>query len=148
MLHGIFPGHDRAFLAEMALRGRMVQLEEPLQMIREHAERFTQARHRPEDRLAWHDASRAGEISLPAWRLYAEYFRMVGRHLDDPAERLRCRLQLARWPFHNWNWGRLGVDLLATVAPGALHRAEALKQRFLEPAPKDVREEESATEGE
>jgi glycosyltransferase involved in cell wall biosynthesis len=135
-LHGSYNGHDRAFLAELALRGRLIQVREPLQLVREHPGRYSQAVHRPAERLAWHDASRAGRLSFPAWRLYAEYARMVGREVREPVERLRCYGLLLRWPLRHWNWARLIVDVVAALAPGALAGAEGWKQRFFEPAPR------------
>jgi glycosyltransferase involved in cell wall biosynthesis len=136
LLHGSYNGHDRAFLAEMALRGRLIQVREPLQLVREHPSRYTQSAHRPAERLAWHDASLAGRRSFPAWRLYTEYARMVGREVRDPRERLRCYGHLVRWLPRHWNWARLVVDLIAAFAPGFLWRAERFKQRVFAPAPR------------
>jgi len=41
LLHGPFHGADRALLAQLALRGRMVQLEQALVEMREHPDRYT-----------------------------------------------------------------------------------------------------------
>ena len=41
LLHASFHGADRVFLAQMALRGRLLQLPEPLVQMREHRERYT-----------------------------------------------------------------------------------------------------------
>ena len=41
LLHATFHGADRAFLAQMALRGRLLQLPEHLVQMREHRNRYT-----------------------------------------------------------------------------------------------------------
>jgi hypothetical protein len=104
-------------------------------MTREHPGRYRRAAVRPEQRLAFHDASRARQISFPTWRLYAEYCSMVRRHVDSRRERVRCYVDLIRWWPINWNWARMIVDLIAAVAPGVLIRAERLKQRMFSPEP-------------
>ena len=43
LLHDTFHGADRALLAQLALRGRMIQLPAPLLAIREHPNRYTRA---------------------------------------------------------------------------------------------------------
>ena len=50
LLHGSFHGADRAFLAQMALRGRLLQLPEHLVQMREHKHRYT--RNKPTPRRA------------------------------------------------------------------------------------------------
>jgi glycosyltransferase involved in cell wall biosynthesis len=44
LLHGTFHGADRALLAQLALRGRMIQLEPSLVEMREHPNRYTRRR--------------------------------------------------------------------------------------------------------
>jgi glycosyltransferase involved in cell wall biosynthesis len=136
LLHGDFNGHDRAFLAEMALRGRFIQIPEPLLKVREHPARYTQAVTNQKDRLAWHDASRSGKINFPTWRLYSEYFRMVPRNVKSKSERVRCYGHLMRWVTCNWNLARLMVDIIELFMPGVLIRAEKFKQKVFSPAPR------------
>lgn len=133
-LHGNFHNGDRAVLAELALCGRMLQLSEPLILMRDHPGRYTRSVNRPRDRIAWHDTGRR-RVQLPTWRLYREYLGMVRRHVAPGRERWRCYHTLARWWGHNWNWARLATDLVALAVPQALHAAEALKQRLFAPAP-------------
>lgn len=135
MLLESFHGADRALLAEMALRGRFQQVEEPLLIVRDHKERYTRARHKPRDRATWHDTRLAGKISLPTWRLYAEYWKMVGRNLASRSDSTRCRLVLCRWWIHNFNYARMMVDLIAVVLPSAVGWAEKIKQTIFRPAP-------------
>ncbi|HEV2442432.1 MAG TPA: glycosyltransferase family 2 protein [Steroidobacteraceae bacterium] len=135
LLHGSFHGADRALLAQLALRGRMIQLPAPLLAIREHPNRYTRVQQRSADRAAWHDSAHGGQASFPAWRLYREYLRMVRREELTPTERSRCYLVLARWWACNWNAARAAVDLLAVAAPSAPAQAERLKNRIFGAAP-------------
>ena len=135
LLHGSFHGADRALLAQLALRGRMIQLPAPLLAIREHPNRYTRAQRRSGDRAAWHDGTGGGQPTFPTWRLYREYLKMVRRASLSPAERSRCYGVLARWWCYNWNVARAGVDLLAVAVPSAPAQAERLKTRLFGAAP-------------
>jgi glycosyltransferase involved in cell wall biosynthesis len=135
LLHGSFHGADRALLAQLALRGRLIRLPAPLLVIREHPNRYTRAQRRSGDRAAWHDSATAGHATFPTWRLYGEYLKMVRREALTPTERSRCYAVLARWWGHNWNAARAVVDLLAVAAPSAPARAERLKNRLFGLAP-------------
>ena len=135
LLHGTFHGADRALLAQLALRGRMVQLPAPLLAIREHPNRYTRAQRRSTARAVWHDSALGGQVSFPAWRLYGEYLNMVRREALTPEERFRCYGVLARWWACNWNTARAVVDVLAVAVPSAPGLAERLKIRLFGAAP-------------
>lgn len=135
LLHASFHGADRAFLAQMALRGAFLQLSEPLNEMREHDNRYTRRQGRATERQAWHDASLRGRITFPAWRLYAEYVKAVGGATLSAAERARCYGVLTRWWLTNWNAARATVDVLAVLAPSAPAVAERIKTRFFGAAP-------------
>jgi glycosyltransferase involved in cell wall biosynthesis len=129
-----FHGVDRAFLAQMALRGPLIQLPEPLVQMREHPGRYTRRCRTASARLAWHDTSCAGRLHFPTWRLFAEYLHMVRSESLPRRQRAECYRVLAEWWFRNWNAVRLGVDLIAVLVPGAVGFAEALKVRAFGPA--------------
>ena len=135
LLHGSFHGADRALLAQLAIRGRLIQLPAPLVEMREHPNRYTRSNVRSGDRAAWHDASKRGKISLPTWRLYAEYLKMAHNERMLANERAGCYSALAKWWFVNWNIARAGVDVLAVVAPGLPIAAERVKIRLFGAAP-------------
>jgi len=135
LLHGSFHGADRALLAQLAIRGRLIHLPAPLVEMREHPNRYTRSKARSSDRAAWHDASKRDKISFPTWRLYAEYLKMVRRERMLPNERAGCYAALACWWVRNWNMARAGVDVLAVVAPGIPGVAEQLKARLFGAAP-------------
>lgn len=135
LLHARFHGADRALLAQLALRGRLAQVPEPLAEMREHPGRYTRRLRDAGSRRAWHDPDTPGRIAFPAWRLYGEYVRMMRREPMPAAERLRCAAVLARWWGCNWNAVRALVDLVAVVAPAAPGHAERLKARIFGAAP-------------
>jgi glycosyltransferase involved in cell wall biosynthesis len=135
LLHGSFHGADRALLAQLAIRGRLMQLPAPLVEMREHPNRYTRSNVRSADRAAWHDASKRGKISFPTWRVYAEYLKMVRKERMLANERAGCYSALMRWWFVNWNLARAGVDVLAVVAPSLPMAAERVKIRFFGAAP-------------
>ncbi len=128
LLHGSYHGGDRALLAQLALRGRFIQVREPLLHIRDHQTRYTRTVVRPRERSTWHDASRSGRLSMPTLQLYLDYLRSIAHDVDQPLERLRCYWQLVRWWLHNWNWARVGTDVLGVVAPGIVVHADRVKQ--------------------
>jgi len=135
LLHGSFHGADRALLAQLAIRGRLIQLPAPLVEMREHPHRYTRQNVSSAERAAWHDASKRGKLSFPTWRLYAEYVKLVHRERMLPDERAGCYTALARWWTVNWNIARAVVDVLAVIAPGIPGLAERLKIRFFGAAP-------------
>ena len=134
LLHATFHGADRALLAQLALRGRLIQLPAPLLAIREHPNRYTRAQRRSVDRAAWHDSA-GGHVSFPTWRLYREYLSLVRRERLTPEERTRCYAVLAQWWACNWNAARAMVDVLAVAVPSAPALAERLKIRLFGAAP-------------
>lgn len=136
LLHASFHGADRAFLAQMALRGRLVQLKEPLVQMREHGARYTR-RHGVDAkaRRLWHDSSGNGASLLPILDLYRCYCRLVREEKLTPAQRRGCQSVLWRWWLVNWNAVRVGTDALALLAPGVVGQAERLKTRLFGAAP-------------
>jgi len=135
LLHSTFHGADRALLAQLALRGRMIQLPAPLLAMREHPNRYTRAQRRTADRASWHDSAHGGKASFPTWRLYGEFLKLVRREPLTPTERSRCYTVLAKWWACNWNVARAAVDVLAVAAPNAPAHAERLKNRLFGLAP-------------
>ncbi len=135
LLHSDFHGADRALLAQMALRGRLIQLPEHLVQMREHAGRYTRSQSSARDRRVWHDPSGRSWFHLPTLRLYHEYWRMVRAADLPPAERRRCYAILAQWWMVNWNSLRVTTDAIAIAAPEFVGWAEHTKKRFFGAAP-------------
>jgi glycosyltransferase involved in cell wall biosynthesis len=135
LLHGSFHGADRALLAQMSLRGRMIQIPEPLVQMREHENRYTRSQLRAADRASWHDTRARSRVRFPTWRLYIEYLKMVRAAQLGSGELMRCYAVLARWWTVNWNVARAAVDVVAIVAPGVPGVAERIKTRLFGAAP-------------
>lgn len=135
VLHPSFHGADRALLAQLALRGPMLQLAEPLHQIREHAGRYTRRATSARLRAAWHDVGRRPGARAPILQLYATYASMVRHETLSPAARRQAWLVLLRWWLVNWNSARVMVDLGALALPGLVGFAERLKTRLAGAAP-------------
>lgn len=135
LLHASFHGADRAFLAQMALRGRLLQLPDHLVQMREHRQRYTRQQADARARALWHDSTGRKPAALPTLRLYHEYVRLVREEALAPHERRGCYAVLARWWVVNWNLARVGTDILALLAPGVVGHAERLKKHYFGAAP-------------
>ena len=131
VLHQSFSGADKAFQAQMALRGRMVLLPEPLLDMREHGARYTRATASARTKLAWHDTSQTGKVDVPILTLYRSYKQMVETEsLLDEKERQACRRVLRRFWTGSWNGGRLVADLLSVPFPRAVTMAWRVKHKL------------------
>lgn len=128
-----YHGCDRALLAELALLGRFHHVEEALFNNREHDQQYVRAVP-AEERARWADTRLSGRVGVPTWQLYRQYVRAIGRYVEDPRERRRCRWVLARWWFTNWHAARVGVEALSVLTP-EVHRLAARAHRRLDPRP-------------
>jgi glycosyltransferase involved in cell wall biosynthesis len=135
LLHGPFHGADRAFLAQMALRGALIQVPEHLIEMREHSQRYTRVQQKVRDRESWHDARKKRGWQIPSLHLYREYLALVAGEELTAGQRLRCIGILARWWVTNWNAVRVGVDTISLVFPGLPELALRAKVRMFGLAP-------------
>lgn len=135
LLHSSFHGADRAFLAQMALRGPLLQLPEHLVQMREHKHRYTRNNSDAKARRLWHDSSAKRSAPMPTLYLYRQYLRLVQQEQLSPLDRRRSLGVLARWWVSNWNAARVATDALSLVAPGMVGQAERLKVRLFGAAP-------------
>ena len=135
LLHASFHGADRAFLVQMALRGRLLQLPEPLVQMREHRERYTRNHGDARARQLWHNSSRKRGTALPTLYMYGQYLRLVHDAQLTPAAHQRCLLVLARWWVSNWNAMRVATDAMSLMFPPIVGHAERVKTRLFGPAP-------------
>lgn len=128
-----YDGSDRALVAELALLGRFAWSPRPLFGNRDHPERYIRA-VRPERATAaapsWWAGPDERRPVLHLWALYADYFRMVRREVQDAAERRRCYRHLAHWLLVDWNAVRLMVEVVGRVDPRVLGAARTVKQRL------------------
>jgi glycosyltransferase involved in cell wall biosynthesis len=133
-LHGTYHGADRVLLAQLALRGRLLQLPTSLVEMREHPDRYTRRHGSVRERQRWH-GSNGPAIRLPSWHVYRTYWRLIGEELTEPDERASCRGVLARWWIANWNVTRLVADAADLIVPGAVSFAERAKAQLFGRAP-------------
>jgi glycosyltransferase involved in cell wall biosynthesis len=122
-------GSDNALLAELALQGPFARVEEPLFINRDHPGRTMRA-YSFAGRLRFHSPDGKARKIFPQWALFKDYVRAVRSHVQDAAERRRCHLVLARWWVTNWNAARVGLDLVASVAPGLSDVVFRLRDRY------------------
>jgi glycosyltransferase involved in cell wall biosynthesis len=130
ILHQPFSGADKAFLAQMALRGRMIQLDEPLVEMREHPYRYTRAARTARMKLAWHDTSKGGKIDIPVLTLYRTYQDLVESESLSDDDRCACRVVIRRFWLNGLNLGRLAADLLSIPFPSAVDWAFKVRYRI------------------
>jgi hypothetical protein len=84
-------------LAELALRGEIVELDEPLFFWREHAQRATRACGSDAALATWFDPVNAGRTPFVHWTLFANYLRTIARVPIPRAQKLLCTGVMARW---------------------------------------------------
>lgn len=109
-LFGCYLSSDRVLLGELALRGEIYRVPEPLFLRRDHPHQAWKVHPTRGLIEAWFDPSRKGKITFPSWRLLLEHTRAVMRVPMAWSERLLCLRQLGTWI--RQNDGRLVRDLL------------------------------------
>jgi len=100
-LFGCYLSSDRVLLGELALRGEIYRVPEPLFLRREHPHQAWKVNPTRELQEAWFDPRRKGKITFPAWRLLLEHTRAVMRVPMRRSERLLCLRQLGTWIWQN-----------------------------------------------
>ena len=83
-----YPSSDAFLQADLALRGRLLEIPEVLFNRRLHSK--TGHAIPLYERLAWSDPARSSSLYFPTWRRIAEYFLAIARAPLGPIERLRC----------------------------------------------------------
>lgn len=116
-LRWAYYGTDRALLAEIALLGKVVLVEEALFYNRDHGKRSVMIESNDE-RMRWHNASAGRWQSLPHINFLVHLIKIARRHGDvaSPAAALG---EIARAAFTPRQLGRLCLDLVRIVSPSA-----------------------------
>ena len=110
-MHGGYQGSDRVFLAEIALSGPFIEVDEVLMGYRFHeAQSMEAATGEGSDRDAWFDTTRAGKPGWPNWRRNQEYLRAIKRAPLGAADRRRCRAVVAK-AIARTEWRYLASDV-------------------------------------
>lgn len=107
-LLGHYPGADWTFLAELALRGEFVQIDQQLFLNRDHADRSTKETVDARYRGHWFDPDRTAPVLLH-WHQLKDYFGAILRAPISATEKWRCLNTMGRWS------ARHAGDLLTDV---------------------------------
>ncbi len=107
---GNYVSSDMVLLGELALRGQICEIPEPLFFRRDHPATSVRAYPRLQSRAAWFDPSKEGKFEALRWRWFREYVAAITRAPMSTGERLRCYAELRIWL--RWNAGHLSKDLV------------------------------------
>jgi hypothetical protein len=120
---GTYVGADVVTLAELALKGRFVEVPERLFLRRYHDGTSVRANPHPVDRARWWDPAKRWRAPMRSTRLTVELTRAIARSNVGPREKARCSLVVARhWVAPRWRdiggeWKRTMRAVPAMVAP-------------------------------
>jgi hypothetical protein len=112
---GGYAAADGVLLAELALRGRFVEIPEPLFFNREHGDSSTEAYPLLAGRNEWWDTARSQRRAFPRWRLAREYLAAIGRSPVRGKERVQAVVEVFAWCISSWR--RLVAELIAPAKP-------------------------------
>lgn len=99
---GRYTGSDRTFLAELALAGPWVRVDEILFLRRNHASNSSKAFPQDSDRIRWFDTKASTGRTFPTWRRLLELIKVIRRADLTPPRRVRAYAQLGRWLITPW----------------------------------------------
>lgn len=101
-LIGSYFGSDQVLLGELALRGKIYRVSEPLFFRRDHPQQLWNVNPTRTMIEAWYDPTRARKITFPHWRLLLEHFRSIKRTPLSWHERKWCYIYLGWWVRRHW----------------------------------------------
>lgn len=116
---------DRVLIAEIGLEGRIVELEEPLFVHREHRKRSVWQFTSRQTRSAWFDPAMAGHPTFPYTKQFRGYLGAIRRAPLSTVERLQCAGVMARWVVNNLD------GLWEDVTFAGRYALRPVKRRFL-----------------
>jgi hypothetical protein len=120
-------GAEKVFIAEMALRGQLVEVPATLFFVRRHTEQYTMAGSAAAQRRLV--KTRRFNLRLPVPRQMRStwgYFLLLPSAPISWSERLRCLAVLVRYVFQVGKWKRITVNTLrgTGITDGYLHVPE------------------------
>jgi glycosyltransferase involved in cell wall biosynthesis len=125
-LIGNYVGSDRVLLGEFALHGHFAEVPEILFSRRRHDDCSCELNER-EERVAWFDPDKAGEITYPNWRILKECVASIRRVPQPARNEFMCHLQI---PEQMWvRRGVLWSDLVEGLKM-SMKRTEAGNRLF------------------
>ena len=121
---GNYPASDIVLLGELALRGTVSFVPEPLFFRRDHSGRSGRSHPSALAVAGWYDPNREGKLVLRSWRLFLEHMASVTRTPLPPSVRLRCYAYLLRWL--RWHWRDVWREVRVAGAT-AFHKARGAR---------------------
>jgi glycosyltransferase involved in cell wall biosynthesis len=109
VLMGNYAGSDHPLLAELALRGRFVEIPAALFEHREHAERSITAYPNPRDRVVLYRPTEAGKVTFPRWSMAFGYVKVIARSSLTLGSKARALISLGPWAKMWWRPLVLGI---------------------------------------
>ncbi len=94
---GAYPASDLLLLAELALRGALREVDEPLFYFRDHARRPYRTCTSEAELAVWIDPQSTIRAELRHVRLFVRYLSTIGRVPLPLSQRLRCWWMMAHW---------------------------------------------------
>jgi hypothetical protein len=96
-LHGSYPGSDMVLLAELALRGKPIELDDALLLWRDHPQRGSRTCRSDADLAPWFAPENAGRMPFVYWTLLANYLHAIAYAPIPFGQKLLCGGVMARW---------------------------------------------------
>jgi glycosyltransferase involved in cell wall biosynthesis len=125
-LHGTYVAADQVLLFELALAGKLVQVEGAEFLRRIHDESSMVAFRTPEERAVWFGSKSGKRVPLVHWRLFAEHRRAVRRSQAPWRSRVRAHAAVAYRAGREWrNLGGDFKDAARAARARWLQRREA-----------------------
>lgn len=109
---------DRVLLAQLALRGRFLEVQQPLFLRRMHPKTSVASNLDFKSRLAWFDPQRRARLTFPKWRRFGGYTSAIAGSELNLSERLHCYSELGQRYFLHPKW--MLTDLLDGVRSTAI----------------------------
>lgn len=112
-LIGNYVDSDRVLLGELALRGKIIEIDDRLFYRRVHLQSSVRAFPEYRDRVIWFDPRKRGKLQMVRWIFLREYLDSIGRIPMRSMEKFLCCSQLLIWSI--WNVRGLVKDLLKGI---------------------------------
>ena len=131
LLMGYYDAADLVLIAELALRGKLHQIQDNLLFHREHPHRSVYDYPTLHSHTVWFAPWKEGKILFPAWRVLGECIRGVWRSPLGLAEMTSCFICLDLWALRNLGRGWTDFSIAARQLSERLkcHLRKALSQR-------------------
>jgi glycosyltransferase involved in cell wall biosynthesis len=117
-LHGAYPTSDRVLLAELALFGKLYEIDAPLFRRRDHPTRLARVSHSVDDLATSFDPRRSGILPSLRWMRFVHHLGTILRAPIALDQKRRCVTWLFERRLRSW-----GVLARAHPQPGAVQDA-------------------------